>query len=125
MAEPTSTSGMSLTVLAIAVLGPMLGPYAVIIFAALAGAMWPLYAAETTSRKAGAWLLIRVTTTAVVLTAFLATAIERRYGVSAVESLGPVALLIGALGNGWQRIWEAAGGVLRALLEQLASRGRQ
>ena len=124
MAEPTSTSGMSLAVLAIAVLGPMVGPYAVIIFAALAGAMWPLSSAETISRASGAWLLIRVTTTAVVLTVFLAAAIERNWGLPALEALAPVALMIGALGNGWRVVWDALAGAIRTLLERLAGGGR-
>jgi len=115
---------MSLAVLAIALLGPMVGPYAVIIFAALAGAMWPLSSAETISRTAGAWLLIRVTTTAVVLTVFLAAAIERSWGLPALEALAPVALMIGALGNGWRMVWDALAGAIRTLLERLAGGGR-
>ena len=38
MPEPTSTSGISLAAVSIALLGPMAGPYALIVFAALAGA---------------------------------------------------------------------------------------
>lgn len=119
MAEPSTSAGMSLTVIGIALLGPMAGPYAVIVFAALAGAMWPLSASQTESRLAGAWLLLRVTLTAVVLTLFIASIIERTWGVPPSESLGSVALGIGALGNSWRTIWEALGNGLRGFLRRL------
>lgn len=119
MAEPSTSAGMSLTVIGIALLGPMAGPYAVIVFAALAGAMWPLSASQTESRIAGAWLLLRVTLTAVVLTLFIASIIERAWGVPPSESLGSVALAIGALGNSWRTIWDAAGSGLRGFLRRL------
>lgn len=60
MAEPTATSATAfgLTALSVSLLGPLAGPYALIAFAALSGAMWPLSAAETTTKLAGAWLLL-------------------------------------------------------------------
>lgn len=119
MAEPTTTSaGISLTVIAVALLGPMAGPYAVIAFSALAGALWPLSAAETSNAVAGGWLLLRCTLTAVVLTLFIANFIERTWGVPAVESLGPLALAIGALGNGWRPVFASLGSALQALVRQ-------
>lgn len=125
MAEPTTTSaGISLTVIAVALLGPMAGPYAVIAFSALAGALWPLSAAETSSTVTGGWLLLRCTLTAVVLTVFIATLIERAWGVPAVESLGPLALVIGALGNGWRPVFASLGAVLQALVRQGGQGGR-
>lgn len=115
MAEPSSSAGVSLTVLSVALLGPMAGPYALIAFASLAGAMWPLSAQSTATRLAGAWLLLRCTLTAIVLTVFLAKVIERAWGVPAAESLAPVALLIGALGNGWRPVFAAIAAALGAL----------
>jgi hypothetical protein len=44
MAEPTSTGSVGLAALAVALIGPMAGPYALIVFAGLAGAMLPLSA---------------------------------------------------------------------------------
>lgn len=102
MAEPTVTtaSGVSLTVLFVALLGPMAGPYVLIALSAVAGAMWPLSAARTESRIAGAWLLLRCTATALVLTSVLAGIVERTWGLPISEGLAPVALIIGAMGNG-------------------------
>lgn len=115
MAEPTTSAGVSLTVIAVALLGPMFGPYALIVFAALAGAMWPLSATRTESTREGAWLLLRCTLTAVVLTVFLATLLERFGGLSRLETLGPVAFLVGGLGNGWRPVFDSFGEILKAL----------
>lgn len=98
----------------------MAGPYALIVFASLAGALWPLSAAQTATRMAGAWLLLRCTLTAIVLTVFLASLVERSWGMPVNESLAPVALLIGALGNGWRPVFDALGLALQALLGRLS-----
>lgn len=116
MAEPTASTAFGLTAISVALLGPLAGPYALIAFAALSGAMWPLSAAETTTKLAGAWLLLRCTLTALLLTAFLAGLVERWLGVQPVESLAPVAFAIGALGNGWRPVFDAVGAALSALL---------
>lgn len=119
MAEPSTSAGVSLTVLSVALLGPMAGPYALIAFASLAGALWPLSASTTTTRTAGAWLLLRCTLTAILLTAFLARGLEHLWGMPVNESLAPVALVIGALGNGWQRVFSAVGDAMKAALSRL------
>lgn len=116
MPEPSTSAGVSLTVIAVALLGPMAGPYALIAFASLAGAMWPLSATRTESSREGAWLLLRCTLTATVLTVFLASLLERVWAIPANETLGPVALLIGALGNGWRPVFDSVGEVAKALI---------
>lgn len=117
MAEPTATSaGISLTMLSVALLGPMAGPYALIAFSSLAGALWPLFADETASGRAGAWLLLRCMLTSVVLTAFIAGIAQSVWGIPENEMLAPVAFLISALGNGWRPVIEAFGAAIAALL---------
>ena len=116
MAEPSTSAGVSLTFLAVALLGPMAGPYAVIVFSALAGSMWPLSSSQTLSRVAGASMVFRCTVTAVVLTGLLAALLEKAFGVRAVEWFGPVALLIGAMGNGWRPVFTAVGDALRTAI---------
>ena len=124
MAEPTSTSATAfgLTALSVSLLGPLAGPYALIAFAALSGAMWPLSAAETTTKMAGAWLLLRCTLTAMLLTAFLAGLLDRWLEVHALDLLPPVAFAIGALGNGWRPVFDAVGSALSALLGRAGSK---
>lgn len=104
MAEPSTTATFSITALAIAILGPMAGPYALIVFAALAGALWPLSTMGTVSRSQGASFLLRVVATAVVLTGGLAAWLEAVYQVSAANSLALAAFGIGAIGNGWRPV---------------------
>ncbi len=122
MAEPTASTAFGLTAISVALLGPMAGPYALIAFAALSGAMWPLSAADTTTKLAGAWLLLRCTVTALLLTAFLAGLLERWVGLQPVESLAPVAFAIGALGNGWRPVFDAVGSALSALLGRVGAK---
>lgn len=124
MAEPTTTSATAfgLTALSVSLLGPLAGPYALIAFAALSGAMWPLSAAETTTKLSGALLLLRCTLTALLLTAFLAGLLEQWVGVRSVESLAPVAFAVGALGNGWRPVFDALGSALSALLGRAGSK---
>lgn len=47
MAEPQT----SVAAVAVALLSPLAGPFAVVVFAALAGATWPLAATNTTTRR--------------------------------------------------------------------------
>lgn len=109
MPEPTSTSGFSLAVVAVAMMGPMAGPYVLIVFAALSGALWPLSLAETASRIAGAWLILRCTLTAVALTSALAALVQHQWQIPAVETLAPVAFFIGALAKSLQALAGRAG----------------
>lgn len=122
MPEPTSTSGLSLVAISVALLGPMAGPYALIVFAALAGALWPLSAATTMSRAAGAWLLLRCTLTAVALTEVVSLVVQTHWAIPAKESLSPVAFFIGALGNGWRPVFDGVGAAISGLLGMLATR---
>ena len=124
MAEPTTTGSISLAVIFVAVLGPLAGPYALIVFSALAGALWPLSAHATETRAEGAWLLLRCTLTAVILTVFLARVLERLWEVPISEGLAPVALLVGALGNGWRPVFTAIGAAVRALVGKLGGQTR-
>ncbi|GAA4425757.1 hypothetical protein [Acidovorax lacteus] len=119
MPEPTTSSGLSLAAVSIALLGPLAGPYVVIVFAALAGALWPLSAAETMGRAAGAWLLLRCTLTAVVLTGALSVWLQSYWAVSATDALAPVAFAIGALGNGWRPVFDGLGAALQAIAQRL------
>lgn len=121
MAEPTSVAAATtgLTVLSIYTLGPVVGPYVLIAACAVAGALWPLSVAKTATRFEGLMLVTRCVTLALVTSAFLAGVVERAYGMKADEVLPVVALVIGALGNGWRPVFAAIG----TLLESLASKG--
>lgn len=123
MAEPATTTTAAagvtgIVTLSVALLGPNFGPYAVIVFAALSGALWPLSTAHTDGIAAGAWLLVRCTLTAVIFTAMLAGLAETWLGIPATTGLAPVAMIIGALGNGWRAVFDAVGTALGALVNR-------
>lgn len=107
MAEPTTAGGVSITALLIALLGPMAGPYAVIVMAALAGALWPLSTMVLPSRRAGAAFLFRIVASAVLLSGSAAWYLETKYSVPAIHGMAVVAFLIGAMGNGWSPVFNA------------------
>lgn len=107
MAEPTTASGVSITALLIALLGPLAGQYTVIVMAALAGALWPLSTMELPTRAAGAAFLFRIVASAVLLTGAAAWYLEANYQVPAIHGMAVVAFLIGAMGNGWAPVFRA------------------
>lgn len=119
MTDPTAAATFGLTALAMSIIGPVAGPYALIAFAALSGSMWPLSSSDTTSKAAGAWLLIRCTLTALILTAFIASILESVAGIDALDSLAAVAFCIGALGNGWRPVFDALGSALSAFIGRM------
>jgi hypothetical protein len=102
MAEPQT----SVTAVVAALVAPLFGQYAVIIFAALAGGLWPLSAAATQTRTQGALLLLRLILTATVLTGLIAWGLEQKTGFPASKALGPVAFLIAAMGNRWGDVFD-------------------
>lgn len=116
MAEPTTASGISVTALLIALLGPLAGQYTVIVMAALAGALWPLSTMELPSRRAGAAFLFRIVAAAVLLTGSAAWYLETNHQVPAIHGMAVVAFLIGALGNGWSPVFRAMRDGLAAFL---------
>ncbi len=121
MAEPTLTTAgsVSLTVLFVSLLGPMAGPYVLIILASIAGSTWPLAADKTLTRSEGAWLMLRCSALALVLTGVIAGALERMWGIPVSEGLAAVALMIGAMGNGWRPVFAA----LETFVQGLAGNG--
>jgi hypothetical protein len=118
MAEPTSTTSASALVLLIA----LLGQYALIVMAALAGALWPLSTMEGLTRKTGAAFLARIVTAACILTGSTAWWLESRYQLPATQGMAVVAFFIGAMGNGWRPVLAAAGNALAFLLGRLAGK---
>lgn len=101
MAEPNTTAG---TALMVAALGPLAGEYSVIVFAALAGALWPLSAAATATRREGALLLLRLVLTASVMTGAIAWLIQKYIGMPTSVALAPVSFLVAAIGDKWRDV---------------------
>lgn len=113
MAEPHST-GTSLIVGAIVASAPLAGDYAVIVFASLAGALWPLSAAAGITRVAGAMLVARLVMTSSALTGFVARMIEQQYDIPMSYVISPVAFAIAMFGDNWRTVAGVAASLLVA-----------
>jgi hypothetical protein len=113
MAEPTSTGSAGLAVVLIALLGPAAGEYATIVFAALAGSLWPLSSRSSPSRSDGAFFVIRLVLTASVLTSVVSWYVERKLSLPTHNALAPVAFSIGAIGDNWKGLITAITSRLR------------
>jgi len=106
MAEPTSpTAGIAAA--AIALLGPLAGDWAIIVFASLAGSLWPLTAQQHSSRTASALFVLRLVLTSASLTGTAAWWIETNWHLPARHMLAPVAFAIAAVGEGWRAVFQA------------------
>jgi len=112
MSDPTtvatavvaSTTSVSLAAFLSLWLGPAYGPYAAILFSAMAGAIWGVSAIPTVTRWEGAGRFLRYTMTAVVLvgggTALTAGYLDTKID-SPVELSILVAFVIAAIGDRW------------------------
>jgi len=103
MSEPHSNTA----VVAVAIVSPFFGQYAVLLFASLAGSLWALSSASTTTRRDGALLLLRLVATSAALTGFVAWLLEQRLGIPASKAVAPVAFLISAVGDRWRDILDS------------------
>jgi len=104
MAEPTLPASAGVVAVGVALLGPAAGPYAAIVLGSLAGALWALAAASTERKRDGAWLLLRLMLTAVVLTVGVSVWIEQRYGLPARDVLPGVAFVLGMGPERWRAV---------------------
>lgn len=90
-------------------LARIVGPYAVIVVAAVTGSAWALSRADKTSTWEALWFLTRMILTATLLTVSLAMLLRKLspawVGLESDEwLLAPIALLVGAVGNDWRHI---------------------
>lgn len=120
MAEPISTSTLSAGLLGVFVVlfGPLAGEWALIIVAALAGAMWSVGRVTTQTKGQAAWLLIKLVLAAVIFTGAAATYIEAKLGWPAKQMLAPVSFLIGFIGDRWPSVIK---GVIKSLTERISN----
>lgn len=116
MVEPHTSAGISLTGLAIVLLGPQAGPFVTIVLTALAGSLWPLTAMENATRTAGVILMTRCVLTSVALTGSVAIGFGAYYSLPPTEYLAPISFVISALGNGLRPVLDAVTKSLASLV---------
>lgn len=109
MAEPVNSTvaAVSLVTLAVAVFGPKVGPYIVILVGSLGGGLWALSSTTIMTRCEGLSLMLRCVVTAVVLTAIISGVVGPLFGLPVAEAYAVVAFTIGALGNKWLEIFDS------------------
>lgn len=112
MPEPQSNTAA----VVVAIVSPFFGQYAIVLFAALAGALWPLSSTSTGTRRDGALLLLRLVATSAALTGFVAWMLEQRLGFPASKAMAPVAFLISAVGDRWRDILDSVVARVRATI---------
>lgn len=118
MAEPATTTSAGVVAASIVLLGPIAGEHAAIAFCALAGALWALSSAKCPSHAAGAWLVVRLVFTAMVLTGAGAWLLEDKLNLPTKHVLPGLAFLIGLFGHRWPALAEALSGRLMGLVRE-------
>ena len=83
----------------------IIGPYAVIILGATAGASWALGRRPRDKKIGAAWFFLRINLTAVLLTVSLTKVVARAMGFEEhAWLLAPTAFIIGGVGDDWPGI---------------------
>lgn len=125
-AEPTSVTAASVsaTVLFVSILGAQAGPWALILVAAVAGALWPLSGTRTQGTGQALLLLLRCALLAVFCTGLVAQYLESNYGLPVSDGLALVALAIGAMGNGWRAFFAGFEALMGGAADAILRRGR-
>lgn len=106
-----------------AMFGPLFGYYAMIVFASLAGALWPLSNRPTGTTSSAALFVLRLVLTATVLTSVLTIIAEAQWGWKQSVAAAPIAFAIGAIGDNWLGLIGAGVERLKALARTLGPKG--
>lgn len=103
--DPVSVAVALLTVSIGPQLAAIVGPYAVIVLAAITGAAWALGRREASTRTNAFVYFGRITATAVLLSVAIESAVHR--WIMPTEThwlLAPIALLVGGIGDDWPAV---------------------
>lgn len=97
----------------------VLGPYAVILLAATAGASFALYRAPVMSRAQGAWFFSWLVLVAIIFSGTASLLLERWVGENTAHYSVPfVAFSIGAMGDEWPALLGKLKGLLLRWIEK-------
>jgi hypothetical protein len=124
MPEPTS-AGITIVLsgVMITLLGPLLGPLALIVFAAIVGSALALSNAETMTKTEGCKFILVGVLLALAITSSAIWALERWLQIPSAVALMPVAVVIAAARNALLTLMDRVVNFLGDLLE-LLSRGK-
>jgi apolipoprotein N-acyltransferase len=96
MTDPGITATFIITGVATAALGPVLGPYALIVFAAAVGGLLALTRIKTATRMEGFWFILVGIFLALVFTAPAVWLLESQTHIPGSIALMPMAFVIAA-----------------------------
>lgn len=117
MTEPTYSLGHLFAAMTVAAAGYVSGDYISILFGAVAGGLWPLSAASTSSRRDGVLLMFKLVSAALVFTGLVAYLLERTHAIPATRALAPIAFLIAIAGNRWMAVVDSVFHAITTLIE--------
>lgn len=105
-----------------AIFGPVFGGYVAIVFAALAGSLWPLGNRLPDAQAAcpnckAAMFVLRLVLTATILTGIIAVYVEQQFGWKVGVSVAPIAFFIGAIGDNWMVLIDRLTDRIKALFK--------
>lgn len=124
--DPITAAVATASILFGPTMSAIVGPYAVIILGATAGASWALGRRNKGGKLGAAWFFLRINLTAVLLTVSLTKVVAQMFGIDEhAWLLGPVAFVIGGVGDDWpevaqwalRRAWEWRTGGKRVSLD--------
>lgn len=103
-------------------LANVIGPYAVIFLGAMLGGGWSLSQRDQTSRMSAGGYLILIVGLALLITVPLAILLEHTFPYLEIRwTLGPVAAIIGGIGQKWPQVFKWGLGLLKGIAEVWAA----
>ena len=101
----------------------VIGPYLLIVFAAVTGACWSLGKRESKGGWHAFFYFIRIVFTAILLTSVIAHLVTRYFNVSDVDLLiAPVALVIGVVGDDWLKAFSWLLDVIKKAVNKIVNK---
>lgn len=104
----------------------VIGPYFVLVLAAVIGASFAVARREQTTRLGAMWYFMRVAGVAVMLTGVAINALTN-WNPDLTERvlIAPVALVIGSIGDDWGKFFRKVGRLFYAALDLLRTKGAE
>lgn len=122
MHEPGTSSGFVLVSAAVALLGPILGPFALLLFGAVAGSFLAMSKAGTMTRWQGVLYVLVGVALSLALSGVCIWLLEKHTSIPGHLALVPVAFVIAAgrdhLWELLRRIWGAVGDFIEGFLRR-------
>lgn len=115
--DPVAVATLAASVLVGPAAAQVVGPYAVIIVAALTGAAWSLTKRPPEPALSAIWFMCRIVFTAALLTVGITSGLETWFLKEVKWLLVPVAFGIGWIGDDWPKVFKWIGRRVRRVAD--------